>query len=50
MAVIMSSFGKPLHMFLMVWGYQKMFSSILDLFVLASNIIAVRGKLFHHFI
>jgi hypothetical protein len=69
MAVILSSFGKPLHIFLMVWcvlralcpvvrlhacvdldescrDYQQLFSTILDVFVVISNIMAVRGA--HH--
>lgn len=76
MAVILSSFGKPLHLFLMVWcvafallflllptcssstsvkwpsmtrthyrhrDYQQLFSTILDVFVVVSNVMAVRG-------
>jgi len=42
-AVVVSSFGKPLHIFLMVWNYQHLFSTILDVFVVVSNITAVRA-------
>ena len=43
MALIISSFAKPLYMLLMLWGHQKMFALVLDIFVLTSNVAAMRG-------
>lgn len=45
MAIILSSFGKSLLMFLMLWDYRQAFNTVLNVFVLTSNAVAVKAFL-----
>eukprot|EP01112_Ceratiomyxa_fruticulosa_P017188 TRINITY_DN5304_c0_g1_i1.p1 TRINITY_DN5304_c0_g1~~TRINITY_DN5304_c0_g1_i1.p1 ORF type:complete len:246 (-),score=16.86 TRINITY_DN5304_c0_g1_i1:125-862(-) len=42
MALILSSFGKGLLVFMMVWDYQLNFASWLSVFVFTSNVVALK--------
>lgn len=43
MAIILSSFGKGILILMMIWNYTFSFSTILNVFVLTSNVVAVKG-------
>jgi hypothetical protein len=45
MAIILSSFGKVFVFLMMIWDYDIVtFTTLISLFVLTSNVLAVRGK------
>lgn len=45
MAIILSSFGKGILILMMIWNYTFSFSTILNIFVLTSNVVAIKGML-----
>ncbi|KAM9993593.1 hypothetical protein ACTFIZ_011570 [Dictyostelium cf. discoideum] len=42
MAIILSSFGKGFLVLMMIWDYPFSFGSILNIFVLSSNVVAIK--------
>jgi len=42
MALIISTFSKPLQLFLVVWDCQPIFTTIVDIFIFASNVVATK--------
>lgn len=44
MAIILSNFAKPFLLLTMIWSYGYNFNILANIFILASNAVAVRGK------
>jgi len=42
MAILLSCFGKPFFLLTIIWNYPIQFVSLLNIFILASNVVAIK--------